>query len=152
MSCRALQPREPERAHGAHRSALPIAGRGGARAGAALQGRDPAVPAARRARAHAAEAEAPPHRPQGQDEGEKGEKGEEGRKGQKGKEEERQMIFARMSATALPLAALICATSAFADFNDKKPVTATVTGATPSGYPRTMVEGLNAVVRDAYPG
>jgi TRAP transporter TAXI family solute receptor len=25
-------------------------------------------------------------------------------------------------------------------------------GATPSGYPRTMVEGLNAVVRDAYPG
>jgi len=39
-----------------------------------------------------------------------------------------------------------------ADFNDNKPVTATVTGATPSGYPRTMVEGLNAVVRDAYPG
>ena len=27
-----------------------------------------------------------------------------------------------------------------------------MTGATPSGYPRTMVEGLNAVVRDAYPG
>jgi TRAP transporter TAXI family solute receptor len=42
--------------------------------------------------------------------------------------------------------------AAFADFNDNKPVTATVTGATPSGYPRTMVEGLNAVVRDAYPG
>ena len=44
------------------------------------------------------------------------------------------------------------AAPAFADFNDKNPVTATVTGATPSGYPRTMVEGLNAVVRDAYPG
>jgi TRAP transporter TAXI family solute receptor len=41
---------------------------------------------------------------------------------------------------------------ATADFNDTKPITATVTGATPSGYPRTMVEGLNAVVRDAYPG
>src|SRR5256714_4532298 len=39
-----------------------------------------------------------------------------------------------------------------ADFSDKNPINATVTGATPSGYPRTMVEGLNAVVRDAYPG
>ncbi len=42
--------------------------------------------------------------------------------------------------------------SALADFNDKNPITATVTGATPSGYPRVMVEGLNAVVREAYPG
>lgn len=41
---------------------------------------------------------------------------------------------------------------ALADLNDSKPITATVTGATPTGYPRTMVEGLNAVVRDAYPG
>jgi TRAP transporter TAXI family solute receptor len=58
------------------------------------------------------------------------------------------MTFARLTAAALLLAAL----PAFADFNDNKPVSATVTGATPSGYPRTMVEGLNAVVRDAYPG
>ncbi|TMH33771.1 MAG: hypothetical protein E6H63_00255, partial [Betaproteobacteria bacterium] len=49
-------------------------------------------------------------------------------------------------------AAALTASAAFADFNDKKPVNATVTGATPSGYPRTMVEGLDAVVRDAYPG
>jgi hypothetical protein len=49
-------------------------------------------------------------------------------------------------------AALVAAAPAFADFTDKKPINATVTGATPSGYPRTMVEGLNAVVRDAYPG
>jgi hypothetical protein len=49
-------------------------------------------------------------------------------------------------------AALMAAMPALADFKDKQPVTATVTGATPSGYPRTMVEGLNAVVRDAYPG
>lgn len=49
-------------------------------------------------------------------------------------------------------AALAAAVPAFADFNDNKPINATVTGATPSGYPRTMVEGLNAVVRDAYPG
>ena len=50
------------------------------------------------------------------------------------------------------IAAALAAAPAFADFNDNKPVNATVTGATPSGYPRTMVEGLNAVVRDAYPG
>ena len=49
-------------------------------------------------------------------------------------------------------AALLAAVPAFADFNDKKPINVTVTGATPSGYPRTMVEGLNAVVRDTYPG
>ena len=48
--------------------------------------------------------------------------------------------------------AVALAAPAFADFNDNKPITATVTGATPSGYPRTMVEGMNAVVRDAYPG
>ncbi|MSQ63813.1 MAG: TAXI family TRAP transporter solute-binding subunit [Betaproteobacteria bacterium] len=46
----------------------------------------------------------------------------------------------------------IAASPAIADFNDKNPITVTVTGATPDGYPRTMVEGLNAVVRDAYPG
>lgn len=44
------------------------------------------------------------------------------------------------------------ATPALADFGDKNPINATVTGATPSGYPRTMVEGLNAVVRDTYSG
>jgi TRAP transporter TAXI family solute receptor len=49
-------------------------------------------------------------------------------------------------------AAAFAAAPALADFNDNKPITATVTGATPSGYPRTMVEGMNAVVRDAYPG
>jgi len=53
---------------------------------------------------------------------------------------------------ALLAAALVAAAPAFADFNDNKPINATVTGATPSGYPRTMVEGLNALVRDAYPG
>ena len=56
-----------------------------------------------------------------------------------------------MRVVAIALAAALAA-PAFADLNDKKPITATVTGATPSGYPRTMVEGLNAVVRDAYPG
>jgi TRAP transporter TAXI family solute receptor len=43
------------------------------------------------------------------------------------------------------------AAPALADFNDKSPITATITGATPTGYPRTMVEGLNAIVRDAFP-
>ncbi len=53
---------------------------------------------------------------------------------------------------AAVLFAILVACPALADFNDKKPITATITGATPSGYPRTMVEGLNAVVRDTYPG
>ena len=52
----------------------------------------------------------------------------------------------------LGLALALAAAPALADFSDKKPINATVTGATPSGYPRTMVEGLNAVVRDTYPG
>jgi TRAP transporter TAXI family solute receptor len=56
------------------------------------------------------------------------------------------------AALAAALAAAAIAAPALADFKDKKPINATVTGATPSGYPRTMVEGLNAVVRDAYPG
>lgn len=54
---------------------------------------------------------------------------------------------------ALAIAALAAwAAPASADFKDNKSINATVTGATPTGYPRTMVEGLNAVVRDAYPG
>src|SRR3954463_12376401 len=57
-----------------------------------------------------------------------------------------------MRVFLLAVAAMAIAAPALADFNDQKPITATVTGATPSGYPRTMVEGLNAVVRDAYPG
>src|SRR5688572_33253957 len=56
-----------------------------------------------------------------------------------------------MRTIAIALAAALAA-PAHADFNDKKPINATVTGATPSCYSRTMVEGLYAVVRDAYPG
>jgi len=59
------------------------------------------------------------------------------------------MSLVRIAFSVLLLAA---ATPALADFNDKNPINATVTGATPSGYPRTMVEGLNAVVREVYPG
>src|SRR4026208_1930696 len=55
-------------------------------------------------------------------------------------------------AHAFAATALLIALPAAADFNDKKPVTPPVPGAPPSGYPRTMVEGLNAVVRDVYPG
>jgi TRAP transporter TAXI family solute receptor len=58
--------------------------------------------------------------------------------------------FARIAAAGAATAAFV--PDASADFGDKKPITATVTGATPSGYPRIMVEGLNAIVRDAYPG
>jgi TRAP transporter TAXI family solute receptor len=57
-----------------------------------------------------------------------------------------------ISAAVLTAAAVLLAGPALADFNDKSPITATVTGATPTGYPRVMVEGLNAIVREAYPG
>lgn len=60
------------------------------------------------------------------------------------------MHLNRLLVSALVVAGF--ALPAWADFNDKNPITATVTGATPSGYPRTMVEGLNAVVRDTFPG
>jgi TRAP transporter TAXI family solute receptor len=48
-------------------------------------------------------------------------------------------------------ASALMALSAHADFNDTKPITATVTGATATGYPRAMTEGLNGVVRAVYP-
>jgi uncharacterized protein len=63
------------------------------------------------------------------------------------------MLNARMLlAAAVAVGAVQAgAAPAVADFGDKNPITATVTGATPTGYPRTMVEGLNAIVRDAFP-
>lgn len=54
-------------------------------------------------------------------------------------------------ATALLGTAVVLAPPAFAQFDNKNPITATVTGATPTGYPRVMVEGMNAIVREAYP-
>jgi TRAP transporter TAXI family solute receptor len=41
---------------------------------------------------------------------------------------------------------------AVAAIGDKNPIDVTVTGATARGYPKIMVEGLNAIVREAYPG
>jgi uncharacterized protein len=57
--------------------------------------------------------------------------------------------FARIAGGG---AAAALAPNAFAAIGDKAPITATVTGATPTGYPRTMVEALNAIAREAYPG
>jgi TRAP transporter TAXI family solute receptor len=56
-----------------------------------------------------------------------------------------------LTSGLLALSAVLVAGPALADFNDKNPITATVTGATPTGYPRVMIEGLNAIVREAYP-
>jgi len=58
--------------------------------------------------------------------------------------------FARFAAAGAASAAL--GTEALAGFGDKEPITATVTGATSRGYPKLVVEGLNAIVREAYPG
>jgi TRAP transporter TAXI family solute receptor len=66
--------------------------------------------------------------------------------------EEIMTIRAAACAIALGASSFVAAAPAVADFNDKAPITATVTGATPTGYPRAVVEGLNAIIRDAYPG
>ncbi len=58
--------------------------------------------------------------------------------------------FARTAAAGAAAAAF--AGEVLAGFGDKEPITATVTGATARGYPKVVVEGLNAIVRDAYPG
>jgi hypothetical protein len=60
------------------------------------------------------------------------------------------MFNARMLIAAA--VAIGAATPALADFGDKNPITVTMTGATPNGYPRVLVEGLNAIIRDTYPG
>lgn len=61
--------------------------------------------------------------------------------------------IARIAAFAFGVGALVFASApARADFNDKKPVTYTVDGATASGYFKVVTEALNAIVRDAYPG
>jgi len=62
-----------------------------------------------------------------------------------------------LTATAVTAAAGSAAVAAFpsillAGFGDKEPITATVTGATARGYPKLVVEGLNGIVREAYPG
>lgn len=55
------------------------------------------------------------------------------------------------AATALA-ASLAFALPAAADFNDKKPITYSVDGATATGYLKVVTEALNGVVREAYPG
>src|SRR5688572_5635138 len=58
--------------------------------------------------------------------------------------------FARTAAAGA--AAATFPGTLLAGFGDKEPITATVTGATARGYPKLVVEGLNGIVREAYPG
>lgn len=58
--------------------------------------------------------------------------------------------FARYAAAGAASAAF--ARDAMAGLGDKEPITATVTGATARGYPKLVVEGLNGIVREAFPG
>ena len=53
------------------------------------------------------------------------------------------------------LAAAIATSSAFparADFNDDKPISYTVDGATATGYFKVVTEAMNGIVREVYPG
>lgn len=53
---------------------------------------------------------------------------------------------------AIAVAAVLAAFPARADFQDNQPISITTSGATATGFGRTVVEALNAIVRDAYPG
>ena len=58
--------------------------------------------------------------------------------------------IARLGAAAAG-AALLSA-SALAQFNDKKPISYSVDGATATGYFKVVTEAINGIVREAYPG
>ena len=60
--------------------------------------------------------------------------------------------FGRLSAATAFAGAGTAALPALAGLDDKNPINVTVTGATVRGYPKLVVEGLNAVLREAYPG
>lgn len=65
------------------------------------------------------------------------------------------MIVTRRQVTKGAVAAAVAValpSAAYAGLDDKSPITVTVTGATVRGYPRVIVEALNAIVRDTYPG
>jgi TRAP transporter TAXI family solute receptor len=65
-----------------------------------------------------------------------------------------QFRSARVWMSALILGAASIAgmvTPAHADFNDKKPIKYTVTGASVQGYFKVVVEAINGIVRDVYP-
>lgn len=57
-------------------------------------------------------------------------------------------------ATRIIVAALFCfnAGAAKADFQDNQPISITTSGATAAGFGRAIVEALNAIVREVYPG
>jgi len=61
------------------------------------------------------------------------------------------MTMHRRIAIAAILAAL-CTLPVRADFNDNKPISYTVDGATATGYFKVVTEAINGIVREAYPG
>jgi TRAP transporter TAXI family solute receptor len=57
-----------------------------------------------------------------------------------------------IAVAALGAITLVAAPSARADFNDKKPISFSVDGATATGYFKVVTEAINGIVREAYPG
>jgi uncharacterized protein len=53
---------------------------------------------------------------------------------------------------AVAAMAVLCALPARADFNDDKPISYTVDGATATGYFKVVTEAINGIVRETYPG
>ncbi len=62
--------------------------------------------------------------------------------------------FTRYTCAGLLGAAVLTVSGAVAqaDFNDKKPVSFSVDGATATGYFKVVTESINGIVREAYPG
>ncbi len=62
------------------------------------------------------------------------------------------MIKAIANLSAAIAGAALMSVSALAQFNDNKPISYSVDGATATGYFKVVTEAINGIVREAYPG
>lgn len=61
-------------------------------------------------------------------------------------------MFAKMAHIGAALGVGLFSTAAFAQFNDNRPISYSVDGATATGYFKVVTESINGIVREAYPG
>jgi TRAP transporter TAXI family solute receptor len=61
-------------------------------------------------------------------------------------------MFKGMLRIGVAAGAVVAASAAFAQFNDNKPISYSVDGATATGYFKVVTEAINGIVREAYPG
>jgi TRAP transporter TAXI family solute receptor len=61
-------------------------------------------------------------------------------------------MFKGMLRIGVAAGAIVAAGAALAQFNDNKPISYSVDGATATGYFKVVTEAINGIVREAYPG